>query len=81
MEDCVDDEEGPLNVPEPEEPRILYKQSDSAMSETSPLESDKEEDRETFQRLGIEEKMLLFSTMWNTSRYNILINHSVTQGG
>jgi len=68
-EDDCEDTEAPPPIPVSSEPTVV-ESSESAKSERSPLVDSGEAERELFQGLKIEEKMVLFATMWNHSRSN-----------
>jgi len=64
-DECEDTED--FSNSEVEMPPVPFEPSESAVSELSPLAADSDEERERFQGLKIEEKMVLFSSMWNSS--------------
>ena len=69
-DDCVDTEaDDNATPPQPEHapPSVPFESSASALSESSPLAGGDEAQRERFQGLKTEEKMVLFTTMWNCS--------------
>jgi len=65
-DECEDaEDDAPVSTPTPPVP---FESSEAAALELSPLSGDGEAERDVFQGLKIEEKMVLFATMWNSSR-------------
>jgi len=66
-EDECEDDEGDTPAIEPQLPAVPLEPPESAASEHSPLVGNSDAEREVFQGLKMEEKMVLFATMWNVS--------------
>ena len=75
-DDCIDTEEAAPQARAPPPPEVAFESSANASSEISPVAEGGQ--KELFEGLKTEEKMVLFATMWNCSRCSCLMPRPCT---